>query len=32
VPGYPQWGYSSNGSQDVIVNRDSGTVAGTVGK
>jgi len=30
VPGYPQWGYSSNGDQNVIVNRDTGTVAGTV--
>jgi len=32
VPGYPQWGYSSNGDQTVIINRDTGTVAGTVGK
>jgi hypothetical protein len=32
VPGYPQWGYSSNGGQDVIVNRSSGAVVDTVGK
>jgi len=31
VPGYPQWGYSSNAGQNVIVNRDTGTVAATMG-
>jgi hypothetical protein len=32
VPGYPQWGYSSQGGQDAVINRDTGVVTDTVGK
>ncbi len=30
VPGYPQWGVGSSGGDDVIVNRDTGTVSAVV--
>ncbi len=32
VPGYPEWGYGTVNGQSVIVNRETNTISGVVGR